>query len=813
MNIWRDFCFGLRLLVKKPGFTIVAVLALALGIGPNTALFSIIHSVFYESMGFPEGDRLVMVWYRHIDGDTVGRGSSIAAGDILEYQKVEGIFESMTAYGSGRAVYSGEGEPEEIRVLYHTPGHFNKTYKRPILLGRDFLPEEAEPGNDKVIFLHHHFWQASFGGDPDIIGKQIPINRELYTVVGVMPKPNVRALNDGFLPLKLQPPQTSRHGMGGYWVVARLNPGVTIEQAQAALDGVAHNLAQAYPKTNKDIRISVDQHQAAWIPRQTLNTLWLLGGAVGFVLLIACANVASLMLARATTRQREIAIRGSLGATGKRLFRQVLIESLTLSLAGCVAGAALGWGLLRILLAKAPAASLTVESDPRLSLTVLLFTTCIALFAGVLFGTVPAWNAGRQNLKEALKLGAAASSGVHHLWLRRGLVVFEFAAAMTLLAGASICFHTLWKRTGSEAGIRDPENIMIFNYMPPQARMTTLEAATAFYREAMSAIESVPGVESVGAADGFPMRGLREQPFEFPGNPPAPDGTQPTAGVVHITNGYFDTYGIPILRGRGFEDSDRSGGEPVMMVSEEFARRYLPDQDPLTQQVALEEPVMGQKESVTVVRRIVGVYQDIYRVRQSGGSNEPEIAVPIAQYAGIAYIIAVRAKAGVESLQQPIAKALAKLAPDAPMRNTTTVAAFANDMVERERNYVILFGLMAGIALLLSAVGIYGVMAFLVAQRTKEIGLRMALGAGRERIITLVFKEGLILAAVGLAIGFAGAFFASRSLQAVLAEVQRLDYLALGAAASILLLCALGACFAPAFRASKVDPMDSLRLN
>ena len=812
MNIWRDFCFGLRLLVKKPGFTIVAVLALALGIGPNTALFSIVHSVFYEPIRV-EGERLVMVWYRQMGSDNVGAGSTIAAGDILEYQKVEGIFESFTAYIGGSAIYSGGGEPEEIRIMNTMPGHISRTLKSPFMLGRDFLPEEAEPGNDKVIVLQRRFWESHFGGDMDIIGKQYPINGELHTVVGVLPGNKVQELAGVRLPLKLQPPQTSRHGRGGYWVIGRLNPGVTIEQAQAAIEGVAHNLAQAYPETNKDIRISVDQLQAAWIPRQTLNTLWLLGGGVGFILLIACANIASLMLARATTRQREIAIRGSLGATGKQLFRQVIIESLTLSLAGCVAGAVLGWAILRILLTKAPGASLTVESDPRLSLMVLLFTACIALLAGLIFGTVPAWNAGRQKLSEALKLGATASSGMHHLWLRRGLVVFEFAAAMTLLAGASICFHTLWKRTGSEAGIRDPENVLMFVYMPPQARMTSLEAATAFYREAMDTIGSVPGVESAGAADGYPMAGLRERPFEFPDNPPAQDGTQPTAGIIHVTNGYFDTYGVPILRGRDFEDSDRSGGEPVAMVSEEFARRYLPNQDPLTQQVALEEPVMGQKEPATVVRRIVGVYQDMLRVRQSGSSKEPEIAVPIAQYSGIAPVIAVRGPAGVESLQKSISKALARLSPDTPMRNTSTVAAFANDMVERERNYVILFGLMAGIALLLSAVGIYGVMAFLVAQRTKEIGLRMALGAGRERIITLVFKEGLILAAVGLAIGFAGAFFASRSLQAVLFEVQRLNYQALGAAAAILLLCALGACFAPALRASKVDPMDSLRLN
>ena len=811
MSLWRDFCFGLRLLAKKPGFTVIAVLALALGIGPSTALFSIVHAAFFECMDYQEPDRLVMVWYRQKGQEVTGRGLPVSGGDFLEYRKA-GSFERLSAYTPGGLVYTGGSEPEDISLQVLEPYMVSKTLQQRLLMGRDFLPEEAVPGKDRVILLSYEFWQTRLGGDPKILGKQVRFSTGWYTVVGVGVPPKVSTLSMAQVPLVFSPPMMSRHGAGGFWLIGRLKHGVTVTQAQTELDRIAQNLAQAYPATNKDVVISVDQLQGAWVPKTTKTTLWLLAAAVGFVLLIACANLANLMLARATTREREIAVRAAIGASAKRLFAQVLVESLTVALAGCVVGAALGWALLRILLAKAPSVSMTAEADPRLSLPVLLFAVLVAVVSALLFGSVPAWRAGRQNLTEALKQAAGLGADLRHLWLRRSLVVLEFAAAMTLLAAASVSIHTLWKRSNVDARIPHPENVLTFVMFPPQARMANLTDAAGFYRELISATESVPGVERVSGSSTFPLSGLRAQPFAIPGRP-AENPAQMTAGIVQVTEGYFETYGLPVRMGRSIDSRDRAGGELVAMVSEEFAERYFPNQNPLVQQVSLQEAVAGQRTPATVTRRVVGVYRNMQRLGEGGRMAEPEIAVPAEQVYGIAPVIAARCSTTAETLQRPIAKALSRLAPDSPMRMMATVAKRADDLVVRERLYTVLFGMLAGVALLLSAVGIYGVMAFLVTQRTREIGLRVALGAGRKRIVTLVVREGVVVAGVGLAAGFVGAYFVGRSLQAVLTEVERLDFRAFGAAGLLLLLCSLVACLVPALRASKVNPMNTLRMD
>ena len=432
--------------------------------------------------------------------------------------------------------------------------------------------------------------------------------------------------------------------------------------------------------------------------------------------------------------------------------------------------------------------------------------------SGALFGCVPAWQARRPDLNEALKLGAGAGTSLRHLWLRRSLVAIEFAAAMTLLTGASIAVHTLWKRSGEDIGIGPPEKILVFAFVPPREKMKNPDETAVFYRDAISALEAVPGVQRVTAADTYPMGG-REIAFEIGGQAPEDGPARLTAQGARVTNGYFETYNIPILAGRSFDARDAASGEPVAMVNQEFARRFLGTEAPLGRQLVLEEAAAGQPAPVRVSRRIVGVYRNVIKAAESGRSYEPEIAVPAAQGPGIVPMMAVRTAGPADRMRQPIARALARVAPDTPMRMASTVAQMADDWQARERMYTVLFGSMALVALLLSAVGIYGVMGFLVAQRTREMGLRLALGASRNNIIAMVVREGLLLAVGGLALGSIGAWAAERGLQALLGEVQKIDVAALAAAAALLLICALVACSVPACKASKADPISALRLS
>jgi putative ABC transport system permease protein len=805
MNFWRDFRFGLRMLANKPGFALVAVLALALGIGPNTALFSVVYSAFFDSTGYPEADRLMTLSYQRNGGDTIWPG--IAPGDILEYQHENTVFEPLSAFARRAVVYSGGEGTASIEVGAATPGHISKTAGLRMVLGRDFLPEEAEPGKNGVVILSHRFWKSEFAGDPGVIGRQIRLGGTApHTIIGVMPVSHAFDGNDYpmWLPLRIDMNVHPQYGLGMSTVWGRLKPGVSRAQAASEMSRIAQNLASAYPATNKSLSLKVEPVRSAWVPAKTKTTIWLLAGAAAFVLLIACANLASLMLARGTARQREIAIRASLGASGGRLFVQLLIESLIVAGAGCVLGGALGWALIRILVTQLPAASLLAGTEPRLSAPVLLFTAAVAVFAGALSGSVPAWHAARENLDGALKMGAGAGSGRRHLRLRRALVVSEFAAAMTLLAGASLCVHSLWSKAGGDLGMDKPENILVFGYGSFD-RMANREQAITFGRDVLAAIRTVPGVQRATASTFLPLVSVNV-PFKLIGQA---NEVQSRGTIVDVGSQYFETYGIQVKKGRSIDDRDRDGAEPVAMVNEELARRFLPNQDPLVQYLELEQLGGGR---VTVRRRIVGVYHTVKRPAGQAGAIAPEIAVPIEQGSvGFGGAFAVRTSGNPLSLGKPIAQALRQLAPEIQMTNVTTLDKMAADKVARERAYAILFGLLAGLALLLAGVGIYGVMSFVVAQRTKEIGLRMALGAAPGRVIALILKEGMLLAAVGLGLGLLGANFAGRILQTVLNDAPAFDYRAFGAASALLLLSALAACCVPALRASRVAPIDSLR--
>src|SRR5579863_9697286 len=473
-SLWRNIVFGFRILRKDLGFTIIALLALTLGIGANTAIFSVVYGALIAPMPYPNPDQLVMVW-SHVNDNNNG----VSAGDYLDWKRESRVFQDLGAWNGGAFSLSISGHPEMVQTRIQTPG-FNNMMGLPFTLGRDFLPEEGEVGKDKVTIMTHHFWESRFGSDPHIIGQQIRLNGEQYTVVGVLAAGQPDRLDTAmFVPLAFKPEQIN-HDFHFILVMGRLKDGVTLKQANADMESVTKHIAEVYPKSNKNWGASVEPLQNDFLSKDTIKDLWLLFGAVGFVLLIACVNVANLLLARGTARQKEVAIRASLGATRGQLFAQFLTESVTLALIGGTLGVALAWTLLRILSVTIPPNTLPSEADLSVNLPVLFFNFGATLFAGILCGCAPAWQTAGWNLSDTLKEGGRSGSSVGRHGLRRGLVVVEFALALTLLAGAGLVIHSFWKLTRVDLGFKQ-DHILTFALPVPIDRLTTATQITLFY--------------------------------------------------------------------------------------------------------------------------------------------------------------------------------------------------------------------------------------------------------------------------------------------------------------------------------------------
>jgi putative ABC transport system permease protein len=804
-NFGRNVRFGLRLLGKNPGFTSVALLALILGIGANTAIFSVVHATLLSPMPYPNPDQLVMVWSK-INGNRNG----VSAGDFLDWKSQSTVFQSLGAWSGGSYSLSISDHPEQVHIRLITPGSVNMV-GTPFFLGRDFLPEEGQPGRDRVAIVTHRFWEERFGSDRDIIGKPVRLNGERYTVVGVLTGGQPDRLEAQlFVPLAFKPEQIN-HDFHFILVLGRLKPGVTLQQANADMEAVTRHIAEVYPKSNKGWGATVEPLQNDFISRDTIKNLWLLMGAVGFILLIACVNVANLLLARGTVRQKEIAVRAALGATRWQLFAQFLTESLALSLIGGVLGVGLAWVLLKVIAAIMPPFTLPSEADLRLNLPVLFFSLAASIVSGVLFGCAPAWQTARLNLSDTLKeTGRSAVSGGRHR-LRRTLVVIEFALALTLLAGAGLVIHSFWKLSRVNLGFRQ-DHILTFFLPVTNDRFARPEQINAFYRQLLDRIGALPGITAGSASTGMPIIGTGfGMPFNLAGHAVEDPSSRPGAGFNMVTPEYFRTFGIRIDKGRVFTEQDTAGGLPVAVVNQTFAKKYLSNVDPLTQRVVVDQLIPGvTKLGPPIEWQIVGVYHDIHNggVR---GDGFPEIDVPFWQCPWPQAGLAVRTFGDPASMTKSIAAVVRTVDPDLPLDQVKTMDQLVHESLASDRFSTVLFGSFAGVALLLAAIGIYGVMSFAVAQRTHEIGLRMALGAGPQQVLRLVLREGMLLAFAGLVVGLAGTYFVGRLMKTILYQVNALDPAAIGAVTAVLLLSALLACYIPARRATQVDPMVALR--
>lgn len=803
-TFWRDFRYAIRSFRRTPGFTAVALLALMLGIGANTAIFSVVYAVLLAPLPYPNPDQLVMVWsYVH------GHRNSVSAGDYLDWKRHNSVFQNLGAWSGGSFNLAVAGRPEVIRARITTPGLIDLQGIR-FAMGRDFLPEEGEVGKDHVAIMTNRLWQR-LGADPNILGKQIRLNGAPYTVVGVL----AAGMADRFeshlmVPLAFKPDEVV-HDRRWVSVMGRLKPGATVEQANADMNVVTQRIAAVNPTSNKGWTASVEPLHHDFTSPETIRGLWLLMGAVGFVLLIACVNVANLLLARGTVRQKEVAVRGALGARRSQLFSQFLTESIALSLMGGMLGISLAWALLKVILAILPPFSIPTEADVHLSVPVLLFSLLATVATGVLCGCAPAWQSAQWNVSDAMKEGARSSGGTGRHGLRRALVVVEFALAVTLLAGAGLALHSFWKMTRVDLGFRK-DHILTFALSIPKNRFSGDEQNVAFYRQLLDKIHALPGVTYAAASTGMPVVGTTVGvPFSIAGQTISNAAARPGAGLTMVTPEYFSTFGIQIVRGRGFTQQDVAGGTPVAVVNETFVNKYLAGTDPLTQRVVIQRVIAGKLSNSTLEWQIVGIYRDVHNngVRREGF---PEINVPFWQnpWPNAAFI-EVRTAEDRAGLMNSIAAAVQSVDPDLGLQQAKTMDQIVDESLAGDWFATVFMATFAAMALLLSAIGIYGVMSFAVAQRTHEIGVRVALGANHAQVLRLVLMEALSLAAAGLLIGIGGAYLAGRLMKSMLYEVTIFDPTSVAAVIAVLMLAALLASYIPARRAMRVDPMVALR--
>jgi putative ABC transport system permease protein len=799
----RDLRIAVRLLVRAPGFTTAALLTLALGIAANTAIFSVIYATFFEPLPYRDPDRLVMIWSQYRGGREM-----VSPVDFTEWQRNATAFDEVNAWGGYSANLATDDRPERINVGPATPGFLPMLgYGHPLALGRDFLDEEGTLGRDRVAILTHRLWQQRFGGDPGIVGRQIRLDRQPYTVVGVLgPGPADENQIQLWVPLAFTPAMMNREAR---WllVMGRLRRDVTLDQANANLDAVNRAIAAGAPSSRADYGVSVEPFRNNFLSEDTKRGLWLLLVAVGFVLLIACANVANLLLVRGTSRQRELAIRASLGATRAQIVRQLIVESLLLAAAGGCLGVLLAAGVLQVVVALMPPYMLPTEAHVRLNIPVLLFTCAACGAAGLLCGAAPAWQSARADINTLLKESARATSGGSHR-LRRTLVAAEFALAMTLLAGGGLAIASLFTLTTRDLGFRS-DGLLTFTVPAEPAQFTATEQIEAFYRRLLERLQTVPGVVSASVSLGMPVLGPAGRiPFSVAGRPAL---EPPRAAISLVTPDYFRTFGLRFRTGRPFTEQDRAGSPPVAVVNETFVRRFLADVDPLSQRLVIRPPqALADEPGDPVEWQIVGVYQD---VRNLGPANPevPEINLSFWQVPLARAHVAIRTAGEPGALQQSVASVIHSTDPDLPIADVKTMDRLVADRLVRDRFNTALFGSFAAVGLALAAVGIYAVMSFVVVQRTREIGVRIALGASAARIVRQIIGEGMLTAGAGAAAGAVGAFYVVRAMRGLVTGVSEFNLGAFALVTGALLAAALIACAAPARRAASLDPIAALR--
>jgi putative ABC transport system permease protein len=810
-ELMRNLKFAFRLLRKSPGFALVAVLIMALGIGANTAIFSVVHAVLLEPLPFHDADRLVQIW--HVPPQKSFPGMTrfaVSAANFLDWQKQNHVFQNMALYSFTRYDITGSGKPEAITASPVSSDFFSVLGVQP-LHGRTFLPDEDNPGKNHEVVLSYKFWQTHYAADPGVVGKSINFDGEPYTIVGVMgPKMTKPDLAQVWTPLGLTPKEASVRGEHHFLSIARLKPGATLAQAQAEMNAISERLEVAYPDDDKGWGAFVHSLREETVGEVRPALLMMLG-AVAFVLLIACANVANLILARTFARRKEIAIRSAIGATRSRIVQQLLSESLVISLCGGVLGL-VGAHFGIALLTKVFAAELPRMGDIGLNGPVLAFTFALSVATGILSGLLPAWSMTKGDVNEALKQGLGrtdADGGTSKT--RSALVVVEVALSLVLLIGAGLMLRSLWKLQTVDPGF-DERNVLTLALLVNKQQFTNPGQESQFFDAVLQRVRSLPGVESAGAIDDLPLTGGSSQPVAIEGHPLVALSEQPEVSVRVVTPGYVRSMHIPLLQGRDISGTDTSDSAPVVIISEAMAKQFWPHESPIGHHLKLS--FFPDKD-----REIVGVVGDVKMHGLDSPAGTATLYWPLAQTSGSStaawrsspLFLTVRTDTAPQSLTSAITAVVHDVNKDVPVDNVITLEDFVGETLTQHSFNMQLLAVFGLLALVLCAIGIYSVLAYSVRRGMREIGLRIAFGATLSDVARLVIVQGMKPTLTGIAVGLIAALALGRIVTSMIYGVSSRDLVTFFGVTVLLIVVSFAASLIPALRATRVDPLTVLR--
>ena len=807
-DLIQDVRYGLRTLRKSPAFTAVAILTLALGIGANSAIFSFVDGVLLKPLPYPEPDRIVLLWEKPPGGGN----NVISALNFLDWKSQSDAFVFMAAATGGSMTLTGHGDPQQLRAGRVSAGYFDTFGVKPAL-GRAFATDEDQPGNDHVVVLSHRLWATEFGADPALVGRPIRLDNQPFTVIGVLPEgsPFDRTVSRLWRPLAFAPGERTRNF---HWlqIVARLKPHVTVEQARAQMNAIGARIATDYPDSNKGWGVSIVPYAESTVGPQLRSSLYVLLTAVGMLLLIGCANLANLMLARGTARQREVAVRSAIGAGRARLVRQFLTENVLLAIFGGAAGLFVGYALMRWLQFMLPPFYLPSVAEVRMDGRVLLFALVVSIATGLAFGIAPALHATTPDLASAMKEGGRGSAGDGgRRRLRSALVIAEVAIAFVLLAGGGLLIKSFFEMMNTPLGF-DSTNVLTLRVPFANDRFATADGLTAYVRSLVDRVRAVPGVRGASATDALPLEGYSNgMPFLIAGREVVDRAHRLACGFKIVESSYFNVLGIQIVKGRPLTDRDTKGATPVTVINQSMASRFFAGQDPIGQRILVQQIVPGKPAlGPEIPWEIVGVIAD-ERTAPLEFTTRGGMYVPMDQSPSTFVSLVVRAAIAPDALSRAITDAVHAVDRNQSVTDVRTLEQIKTESSSSSRLRTMLLAVFASLALLLSAVGIYGVISYTVAQRAHEIGVRAALGASSGALVRMVLAGGMTLAGVGLVVGAAGALALTRLLGTLLVGVSARDPITLVATAVVLSAVAFLACYVPARRAAKRDPLVALR--